>query len=188
MDQVLIITGNEKSAASLSSFLQTAGLRSRFVTAQSGADGRRQLTAAPFDLIVVNAPLPDELGSDLAQFAAQETTAGVLLLVKSEIADAVSAKVEADGVFVLSKPVQPPLFFQALHLLRAAHRRIVQISRENAALRRRIEDIRLIDRAKCILIECSGMTEPEAHAYIEHEAMNRRISKREMANNILSGE
>ena len=33
-----------------------------------------------------------------------------------------------------------------------------------------------MDRAKCLLIECCGMTEPEAHSYIEQQAMNQRRS------------
>lgn len=187
LEQVLIITTGDKSAASLTAFLNAAGVRGRFVTVQSGADARRQLTAAVFDLILVNTPLSDEFGSDLAQFAAHETTAGVILMTKSEISDAVAEKVETDGVFVLAKPVGRALFFQALHLIRAARSRIRDIARENDALRHRIEDIRLIDRAKCILIECCSMTEPEAHAYIEREAMNKRLPKREVAREILSG-
>ena len=187
MEQVLIITNGEKSAASLTAFLNSAGVRGRFVIAQSGTDARRQLSDA-FDLVLVNTPLPDEFGSELAQFAAHETMAGVILITKGEIADAVADKVEGDGVFVLAKPVGRALFFQALHLIRAARSRVRDIARENDALRRRIEDIRLIDRAKCILIECCGMTEPEAHAYIEREAMNKRMHKRDVARGILSGD
>lgn len=57
-----------------------------------------------FDLIFINAPLPDEFGVEFSQYAAGQTSAGVLLLVKAEIADDVAAKVERDGVLVLSKP------------------------------------------------------------------------------------
>ena len=61
-------------------------------------------------------------------------------------------------------------------------------SKENRRLQKRIEDIRLVDRAKCLLIECCGMSEPEAHSYIEQQAMNRRCPKREVAQGIIDGE
>ena len=44
-----------------------------------------------------------------------------------------------------------------------------------------VEEIRLMNRAKLILIKMRGMTEAEAHRYIEKEAMDRRISRRELA-------
>ncbi len=44
-----------------------------------------------------------------------------------------------------------------------------------------------MDRAKCLLIECCGMTEPEAHSYIEQQAMNQRRSKRDIAEDIIGG-
>ena len=47
---------------------------------------------------------------------------------------------------------------------------------------------RAVDRAKCLLIECCSMTEPEAHAYIEQQAMKRRVTKREIAEAIIGGE
>ena len=43
-----------------------------------------------FSLVIINAPLRDESGEQLALWAAQSTDAGVLLLVKAEIADEVS--------------------------------------------------------------------------------------------------
>ena len=49
----------------------------------------------------------------------------------------------------------------------------------------KIKEIRLVNRAKWLLIECLRMTEAEAHRYIEKQAMDLRISKREAAENII---
>ena len=43
----------------------------------------------------------------------------------------------------------------------------------------------LIDRAKCVLIQVLGMTEPQAHRYIEKQAMDMRVSKRQVAEELL---
>lgn len=188
MENVLIITAGEKSGASLTQYLSAANVRGRLVVCLSGAEARRLLASADFDLIVINAPLPDEFGGELSQFAAQQTSAGILLLTKAEIAGAVAEKLEGDGVFVLPKPLNRDLFFQSLHLARAVHSRVSSLTRENRKLQQRIEDIRLVDRAKCILIECCAMTEPEAHSYIEKQAMDHRVNKRDVARQILNSE
>lgn len=182
---MLIVTATQKSCAALAQFLSAAERPQQVLAAYSSAEARRLLLDSDFDLIVINTPLPDEFGHDLACNAAAQTTAGVLMLVKAEIADEISEKVEAEGVMVVPKPLNRALVFQAVRLLQAARRKLLGLQSENRKLQRKIEDIRLIDRAKCILIECRGMTEPEAHAYIEHEAMNRRIAKREIAIEIL---
>ena len=45
--------------------------------------------------------------------------------------------------------------------------------------------MRLVDRAKCALIQYRQMTEPEAHKYIERQAMDTRQSRRRIAEDIL---
>ena len=60
------------------------------------------------------------------------------------------------------------------------------LKKENSKLRGKIEEIRLVDRAKCLLIQYLDMTEPEAHRAIEKEAMDRRVTRKEIAKEIVS--
>lgn len=159
----------------------------RPVIVASGGEARRRLGEKDFAVVVINTPLPDEFGHELAQTAACDTLAGVILLAKAEVADSVAEKVEDDGVFVIPKPLSRVLFLQALRMTRAARSRLTGLRKENRRLQQRIENIRLVDRAKCLLIECCSMSEPEAHAYIEQQAMNQRRTKREIAEHIISG-
>ena len=50
-----------------------------------------------------------------------------------------------------------------------------------------MEEIRLVNRAKWALIESRGMSEEEAHRYIQKLSMDMCLSKRETAENILHG-
>ncbi|MFQ9680350.1 MAG: ANTAR domain-containing protein [Ruthenibacterium lactatiformans] len=52
------------------------------------------------------------------------------------------------------------------------------LQRQNNILQQKIDDIRLVDRAKCALIQYRLLTEPEAHKYIEREAMDSRRTRR----------
>lgn len=187
MGRTLIVTKSEKSQTTLTDFLTSCGIRTQALFARSGAEARRALADGAFDFVLVNTPLPDEFGHELAQSAAWESFAGVILLVKAELVESVSERVENDGVFVLPKPLSRALFFQAVRLIRAYRARLSGLQNENRRLQKRLEDIRLVDRAKCLLIECCAMTEPEAHSYIERQAMEKRVTKREIAQDILNG-
>ncbi len=188
MERVLIVSASDKTHESLAGFLSSCGVQVKASKAFSGAEARRILVDGEFMLILINTPLPDEFGHELAQAAARKTVAGVILLVKADSSDTVAGIVENDGVFVIPKPLPRPLFMQALHMARATRARLLGLQDENRKLQKRIEDIRLVDRAKCLLIECCSMSEPEAHAYIERQAMDRRLSKRAIAENIINGE
>jgi response regulator NasT len=48
-----------------------------------------------------------------------------------------------------------------------------------------MEEIRLVNRAKWLLIENLKMTESDAHHYIEKQAMDRCCSKKEIALGII---
>ena len=143
------------------------------------------LLEGEYDIIVINTPLCDEFGHELAAWAAQSTPSGVLLLVRAEQADEISQQVEEEGVLVVAKPIQRPLFFQALKLAAASRRRMALLRRENVKLKEKIEEIRRVDRAKCTLIEVLKLSESQAHRYIEKQAMDMRISRRKVAENIL---
>ena len=109
----------------------------------------------------------------------------MIILVRAELSDAVAEAVEDDGVLVVGKPVKAAVMRSVLRLTKAASNRMTALKTKNRALLQKIEDIRLIDRAKCILIEYLRMSETQAHHYIEKQAMDMRMTKREVALNIL---
>ena len=185
MEPVLIAAPAEKGYVSLSKALTGFLGKLSCVWAPSGAQARRCIAENDWGLVIVSAPLPDEAGADLAQYACAQTGAGVLLLVKEDIAETLPGAVADAGVLVLTKPLERTGFLGAARLALATHHRIDALERENRKLRTRLDDLRLISRAKCVLIECCVMTEPEAHAYIEKRAMDTRQTRRDVARELL---
>ena len=134
MERILVVSSTDKSHTMLAQFLSSCGVQSQLCRAMAGSEARRALVDGEFDLVLVNTPLPDEFGHELALLAAGETTAGVILLAKAEIADSVAEKVEDDGVFVVPKPLSRVLFIQALRMTRAARSRLSGLQNENRRL------------------------------------------------------
>lgn len=185
MDNVLVVSSSEKNTEFMVQFLKSARF-TRITIAKSGSEAKRLLAQGAPELVLINAPLSDEVGYELASLAAHTTAASTILLVKNDYSDAVAAKVEEDGVMVVPKPINRVLLYQTIKLAAAARQRLLGLRNENVKLQKKIEEIRLVDRAKCVLIQYLGMTEPQAHRYIEKQAMDMRRSRKEIAEGILA--
>ena len=150
------------------------------------ASARRSLLENRFDLVIVNTPLPDEFGTALALDACADSGAGVLLLVRAELFPQVNEQASPSGVLTLPKPLSQTLVSQSLTLLRGTRERLRRMEQKTATLEEKMQEIRLVNHAKWVLIEQLKMTEEQAHKYIEKQAMDRCITKRAVAENILS--
>ena len=184
LESALIISNTEKSAAFLREVLISASIN-QTAALQSCGEARRLLKERDFDMVVVNSPLRDESGESLSRDIASKSLSQVILIVKNEFFDEVSAVCGGDGVLIISKPVNRAVFLSALVLAKAAHKQIKRIQAENELLKQKIEDIRIVDRAKLILISYMNMNEKEAHRYIEKQAMDLRATRRSIAEGIL---
>ena len=51
------------------------------------------------------------------------------------------------------------------------------LSSQTTKLKEKMEEIRIVNRAKMLLMQVKGMTEAEAHRYIEKEAMDTGAKK-----------
>ena len=193
METVLIISGMGKNPAQgnttraaepYAELLHAASIK-QIVVLESAAEARRMLLERDFDLVVVNAPLRDESGESLCRDVVSKGASQAILVVKSESFAAMSAACGADGVLTVSKPVDNDVFWSALLLAKSARNRILRVQAENTRLKQKIEDIRIVDKAKHVLTARLNLSEPEAHRLIEKQAMDLRSSRRVIAEGIL---
>jgi response regulator NasT len=184
MDSVLIVSNTASTLGILADLLKMQAF-SRIVSTATGSESRRALGESNFDLVIIDTPLSDEFGDAFALHAAEATSAGVILLTAGDTLYEMNEAVEEAGVFALPKPAPPGLFYQSVKLLLASRKRELRLLDENRQLQGKLQEIRVIDRAKCVLIQYLNMTEFQAHRYIEKQAMDLRQSKVVIAENIL---
>ncbi len=153
--------------------------------ASSITEARRKLAEGNIGLVIINTPLQDEFGLESAKDFADGKDIAVLLLVKADLYHQVSYKVRGSGVFVLSRPLKGQLLLEAVGIMDAMRLKIFLLNEQNQKLRKRLDEMGLITRAKCLLIEKRQMTEEEAHRYLEKEAMDNSLTKREVAQNLI---
>jgi len=181
---VLVVTASQK-ITDLFHELLPSGTFNPIVSALSCNDAKRALISVDYDIIVINTPLGDEFGSDFALDLVQDSSAAVLLLVASDLYGEVSSKVESFGVMTISKPLNKTTLYTAMTLAYATRARLRAMDKKNRSLSAKMSEIRIVNRAKWALIESLGMTEEQAHHYIEKQAMDLRLPKGDIAVNIL---
>ena len=184
MESALIVSSNEKINVSFAEILRSF-LCNNIVAVPVCSEARRLLLNQQFNLIIINAPLKDESGESFSRDVASNGINQVILIVKNEYYEQISAAVEDYGVIVISKPINRNLLWSALKLAKAAQTKLKTMQSENDKLTQKIEDIRIVSRAKCVLISCLDMSENDAHRYIEKQAMDMRISRVVVAKDII---
>ncbi|MDE6021841.1 MAG: ANTAR domain-containing protein [Ruminococcus sp.] len=182
--RALIVTGVIESGSGVVPFLRQCGFAD-VCTAVSGDEARRCAVHDNFDLILINMPLTDEQGDRLAVHMSSHTSAGIILLCRADAADEVNCRTSEHGVSVISKPIHKTAFHQAISSGMSVRNRLVFMKQENVRLQNKLREMRVVSRAKCMLIEKKSMTENEAHKYIEKLAMDTRSTREKIAEELI---
>jgi len=184
MNRAIIVSADREEAALIEQTAQIEGYGSVAVIS-AGSEARRLIgRETEPDLIVICTPLQDEFGQELAEAAAEETSAGIILICHSEIADELADRLSDYGVSVLARPISREALSRDIRMLSANLSRMSGL-KESPEVLGRIEEIRVINRAKSALMKYLKFTEPQAHRYIEKQAMNNRQTRREVAEHII---
>ena len=181
---VLIVSANDKFADTFRIRLDPVLFPDISVVSNEAA-AKRAVLDKSFDLVIINAPLPDAFGDELAADLCRKSQAAVALCVNASVYDEVFSKVYSSGVFVLKKPLTAETVGQAVDWLRTVRERLRKNQEKNVSLQEKMEEIRLVNRAKWLLIDKLKLTESDAHRFIEKQAMNLGITKKEMADKVI---
>ena len=114
-ERTLMISGSEKGLDSVTSFLKACGCGSVAVIS-SGSEARRMIPHDDFDLILINTPLKDEFGHQLAVKLCESTCSGVILICKADLAEEMTNRTSDYGVCVVPKPLNKQELLQAIRM------------------------------------------------------------------------
>lgn len=181
---VLVVSSGATFHAVLKSLLPPASY-APVCSVSSVHEAKDALKEQTFDFVIINTPLPDASGKRFAIDICGKKETVVLLFVKQELHEEIYEEVAEHGIFTLSKPTSKATISQALSWMVSAREHLRKIEKETISIEKKMEEIRIINRAKWLLISEKGMDEPKAHRYIEKQAMDRCLSKREIAEAIL---
>lgn len=153
--------------------------------ASNVSSAKRALAERAYDFVIINAPLPDDIGTRFAIDISNSKETVVLLMIRAELLADIYDKVAEYGVFVLAKPTPRPIMETALSWLSSAREKLRKTEEKTLSIKEKMEEIRIVNRAKWLLINELHMDEPGAHRYIEKQAMDRCVSKKAVAEEII---
>lgn len=182
---VLTVSANEKFNISLRALLNESKF-SPVKTVSSISSARRELLSRSYDLIMINSPLPDGNGIDLAVDICSQSSSGVMMFIKNERFDDVSGVLTEYGVLTVPVPTSVSIINQSLRLLCSTRERMKKVEQKTAKLEKKMEEIRIVNRAKWALIDRYQMNEATAQRFIEKTAMDECITKRAVSERIIS--
>lgn len=181
----LIVSSSDKAVEYLNQILPRQHFTQVFSVATAG-EARRWLVDNEADIVFINSPLKDDFGLQLAMDIAEQDECGVLLFVKAENYEQVNYRSESCGILTLARPINQHVLIQALNFLQAMQTKIKRLQSKNKALQKKIEEIQIVNRAKLLLMENLNYSEAQAHRYIEKNAMDRCIKRRDFAESIIT--
>jgi two-component system, response regulator PdtaR len=137
------------------------------------------------DLVILDVKMPRLDGIAAAQRIASQRIAPVVMLTAFSQRDLVESARDAGAMAYLVKPFGKSDLLPAIEMAVSRFAELQQLEAEVADLTERLETRKVVDRAKGVLQEKLGLSEPDAFRWIQKTAMDLRLSMREVADGVV---
>lgn len=133
------------------------------------------------DLVILDVKMPRLDGIAAAERIASQRIAPIVMLTAFSQRDLVERARDAGAMAYLVKPFAKSDLVPAIEMAVSRFAELQQLEAEVADLADRLETRKVVDRAKGVLQEKLGLSEPDAFRWIQKTAMDLRLSMREVA-------
>ncbi|MDR1791242.1 MAG: response regulator [Propionibacteriaceae bacterium] len=183
--QVLVAEDESLIRMDLVELLQSEG----YTVIGEAPDGEKAVELARElqpDLVVMDIKMPKMDGISAASIIAEERIAPVVMLTAFSQRDLVEKARDAGAMAYVVKPFSAADLVPSIEIAMARYAEIQAVEDEIADLSERLESRKIVEKAKGVLQEGLGLTEPEAFRWIQKTAMDLRKSMREVAEGVIS--
>lgn len=180
--EILIGAGTEKACETFREMLDSNVYE---ITTATTVSAIRALDIRMFSVLFFSLPLADENGIKLIDELASDSSPPVCVLVRPDIPDNALEHLVKDNCYILKRPVSRSNITLAAELLSSFYGRSADMRARISELERKNNEMKLMSRAKLLLIEKRGMTENEAHRHILRRAMDLQMSIDEVCRGII---
>ena len=183
MSEILFVSKVELNA-DFAQLFKEAGFN--FISqVKSGSEARRIINCKAVPMVVINTPLQDEFGHELALLNEDKMFSNTILLVNADVIDAVEQKLEGTTIVAIPKPVSKKQLYKTLQFFKAQSYKMDKMLEESHRLSDKLEELKLISRAKMLLMENLHMSEEAAHKHLDKTSKDQRCLKKDVAKSII---
>ncbi len=161
-----------------------------YEVAGEAADGAKAVELAASlrpDLAILDIKMPVLDGISAAEQIAADRICPVVILTAFSQRELVERARDAGAMAYLVKPFTKADLVPAIEIAVSRFQEMSALGTEVGTLRERLEVRKLLDRAKGLLQSERGLSEPEAFRWIQKTSMNRRVTMRAVAEDVLTG-
>jgi len=183
--RVVIADADAENRQKLKEILTHAG----YMVAGVVEDGRSALKVifqTEPDVVVMDARLPGAEGLEIARIIEEHRAAPVILLTTAHEQELVEEAATTWIFGYLIKPVEEKQLFMAIEIAIASYKKIIKLEEENKRLRQTLEDRKLVERAKGLLMEVKSMSERDAYKYLQRKSMDNCVPIAKIARQIIT--
>jgi response regulator NasT len=155
--------------------------------ATTGPDMIRTVLNQEPDLVVFDIHLPHVSGLEALRQIYQERIVAAVAITADRDQELVQKVLEEHVLAFLIKPVQAYQLGPAVLVAWTRFGELQALASENESLRQTLENRKIIERAKGLLMTRHRLTEADAFRRLQRGAMNRRVPMVELANDVLNG-
>ncbi|HHW06649.1 MAG TPA: ANTAR domain-containing protein [Clostridia bacterium] len=152
---------------------------------QDGTNALRRIRTVHPDLIVADAELPGLSGVKLAEIVEEEDLAPIIVLTSSDQGGLWLDFEHPTGIIFLQRPLTKQGLLQTIQLSLISDYKIKHLKQDIKKLQHQLEERKLVERAKGILMRQNNLTENEAYRLLQKQSMNTGTSLAELAKAII---
>jgi response regulator NasT len=155
--------------------------------AGTGTDMVRTVLDLEPDVVVFDIHLPRLNGLDALRQIYQERVIAAVAITADRDQDLVRRALEEHVLAFLVKPVETHQLGAAVVVAWARFEELKQLTDENATLRNSLQNRKIIERAKGVLMKRHRWSEAEAFRRLQRASMNNRTTMIDLAQAVLNG-
>ncbi|MBO5628100.1 MAG: response regulator [Aeriscardovia sp.] len=153
--------------------------------AANGDEAIEQARTKKPDVVIMDVKMPGCDGITAAEIITKEGIAPVVMLTAFSQQSLVREAADAGAMAYVVKPFVPEKLFPSIEVAIARFNQMVTLKEQISDLKQRFIARKKVDRAKSLLIENMGLSEPEAFRWIQKTSMDRRLTMEEVANAVI---
>lgn len=140
------------------------------------------------DLVILDVRMPHLSGLEAAEQIHEERAVPIIIVTAYSDADTVGRAATAPVFHYLVKPVSTAQLSAAIAVAEARHQEWLAQRDETEDLRRRLDDRKVIERAKGILMEREGISEGAAYKVLQRTSQSRNMTMADLSRSLLAAE
>lgn len=181
--KALIASSSEDFRNNISLMLGEAGITDVSVT--DGSNIRELFASREYDLLITILPVESRSALEDISFISHSYMTGQIVFSPARIYDEISSRLAGTNTVILPRSAPKSMILSAIQCTAAYKAKLDMLKNENASLRNTVNEMKLVNRAKCVLMEYLRISEKDAHRQIQKRAMDNRTTLTEIAADII---